>query len=442
MLVGWCVLAVGAGVEVGLADGELPASPALKVPAYIIARDKAPAWQGNDALLFVSSRDIEGGPVAGPPNYANNFERYMSQSSVLFVRSKLAVVKLGKPGGKASAASAIFDVPQIYPSPAWAAATQRLAFSAEDAMYIYDLRDGTVGRGNDGTRVSRRMPAWNPAGTELAMSGDHSPADVKDKKLRGDVDIMVATVAPKLSILSFDSFRCVVHLPGADVLPVYSPDGEWIVFAHREPISDLEERDEITDLAGARNKKAWSLYRVRSEKKWEDPAYQAPEKLVSDLPWPERISWFPGGKSVLVSYYGSDEEAVNTPVIVDIQMKELKALTLPKMFDPELPDGTPLVVRDIVLSPAGDRIAFRALRPLANDPATKIICLYVSQLDGSQIMRVTPSASSNLPSIKFAQPGLTAAGAWAQLKPQPNLGRPSNMEEELNAARHAPPQKH
>jgi hypothetical protein len=197
---------------------------------------------------------------------------------------------------------------------AYAAKRDWIACATGDGTYIIELKTGRMGRVNDGSRVSRLMPAWNSTVTELATSGDHSPSD--SPRLRrlgftdiGDHDIWVNIIKPELGISASNDFRCLARFPGPDILPVWSKDDRCIYFAHHDSPDKGEGGFPRYYDHTATN---WSIYRVRSDKNWDDKDAVKPEKIVGGLPTPQRLSLFPGGKRLLVSYAATDYHMLTT----------------------------------------------------------------------------------------------------------------------------------
>jgi hypothetical protein len=300
--------------------------------------------------------------------------------------------------------------------PAYSPQSNRIAFEVWNggAVYILDPRLGSLGRVNDPERVSRQMPSWDSTGTLLVMSGTHpGESDL-------EFDIWLSEINQKLSAVSTKWNKCIAALPGNDILPQFTPDNKWVIFAHLEA-------------SGKGTISQWSLYRVRPKSRL-DKDYEPPQKIIDIPVEPERLSVFPDSNKVLVSYTGNDYEIKHAPEIIDITAKTRRPLKLPVLRDSDLPTGKPFIVREPVVSPDGKKIAFRALRWSGNPKDSGTICIYTCNLDGSGLKRITPPTATPMVPYKYPQAGVTALNAWEKLQPKQNLGQPMNREQEWKDA--------
>ncbi len=308
-------------------------------------------------------------------------------------------------GQEGSLSSLLLASPSfIITNPAWSDRSQRVAFGDRGGtLYVLDLKSGSIGRLYDPERVSQQMPAWDSQGRQLALSSTHSGSDDFEE------DIFVTRVQDKLSAVSGRDLKCVAALAGRDTLPVWTPDDKNILFAHQE-----------SDSSGAG---AWSMYRVRSDLSRLAKDYEPPKQIVAGLlAEPERLSLFPDGLRVLISYSGNDYGLKHPPQVLDIAAKSLRSLRWPVLHDPDLPKGQPLIPRELVVSPDGQRVAFSAQRWSGNTRDEGAVCLYTCKLDGSDLKRATSPASTSPQVHQYPQPGITALNAWEKLQPKPNLG--------------------
>jgi len=363
--------------------------------------DRWPLWGRQKSMLILTT------PRIGSQNKATAMAKD-SQAAT----DAITLVADGK-------ITALLSVSDTLSYPSWTSDGNRIAFEMQQQIYVLDLQSTTIGQCNDRERVRRNMPSWDPSGKLLAMSGTHSPSDDAGSE---DSDIFVSKIAEKLSRVSMETNRCVAHLPGADILPVFSPEGNWIAFAHQEgpPSSDSLTPD-----------KSWSIYRVQPDISYRSKEYEPPQRIIEGLPQPERLGWFPDGKRLLMSYTGNDYEMKNPPDIVDVENKTRHPLELVALRDPDLPQGQPLIVREPVVSPDGKKIAFRALRWSGNPKDDGAIYIYTCNIDGSDLKRITPPISQPPELYQFRQPGITANNIWEKLEPKPNLGTPVKLDEDM-----------
>jgi len=105
------------------------------------------------------------------------------------------------------------------------------ATSPDTHLYLADLRTGHVRRLTSGHLTVGDL-SWSPTGTEIVFEA-HPRATVADEILGSDLDV-VNTYTGEV--------RALVHRPGEDVAPRWSPDGKWIGFVshdgHAEWIGD------------------------------------------------------------------------------------------------------------------------------------------------------------------------------------------------------------
>ena len=137
---------------------------------------------------------------------------------------------------------------------------------------------------------------------------------------------------------------------------------------------------------------------------------------------PERLSPFPDGKRVLISYIGNEYEMKNLPEIINIETKMRLPLKLPTLLDPDLPKGKPLVPREITVSPDGQQIAFSALRWSGDPKDDGAILIYACNLDGTDLKRITPPTNVALEPYKYPQEGVTGLNVWEKMLPKHNQG--------------------
>jgi hypothetical protein len=381
--------------------------------------DYLPIWDENNNLIFTTYRQIEGEPPLLPPQTMQE-----SEERTLYPFKRLA---LRKSDGQINA---LMRMTYLSGLPAWASTSQRLAFTERGQVYIFDLKNHVMGKMNDRSRTARWNPSWNINGTMITMSGTHSVSDRKDEKWDYDEDIFIAKVNAELSYSSALENRCVARMAGRDILPIFSFDQAWIYFAHQ----GIEAKGTKTNgEKSSRSTTNWSIYRVRADKRWNEG--NIPEKIAGGLNEPDRISWFPDGKRLLISFLrnGFDmakaQEIRTPPVIVDTDNKKIVPLNLPILYDAALSQGWPLLIREATIRQNDGNLLFSALCWSGKDKDEARSYIYTCRLDGSNLQRVTTSADQPLKNFKYRQSGVTALNAWEKLQPKPNMGKQINIEE-------------
>lgn len=395
-------------------DQVLLRQPIPQPNSYTVV-DSMPYWSKDESIVFMTRRQIndlhintkEGANSAATPQSSKTLVALASQGKleVLLVPPRWVHTAVPTPN------------------------LERLAFWMNNEIYILDLKVGSIGRCNDGQRAERGQPAWDTSGKYLVMAGMHSPSDkVGDR----DADIFAATIRSRLGAASMDEHWCISVFPGADNAPIFSPDGQFVAFVH------LEESNEAT--SGKQDGATWwGPFVAKAAETPEGQKPEAPRKIIGGLPLIERISYFPDGRRLLISYAGNGGAGSDDifglkrwPEILDIENKTLKPLNLPILHDPDLPKGKPLIVRQPVLNSNGTKIAFSALRWSGDPKDDAAICIYTCNIDGSDLKRITPPTAQLLVPYQYPQPGITALNAWEKLEPKPNRGVPwnENMRDE------------
>jgi len=360
--------------------------PPIPQPKAIVAWDTWPVFLPDDSLAWSSQL-----PLTYTPR-VNNLKNVIGHTA----------------NGKSTA---WLSLPLSNRHLAVAPNTGRIAFDAqgESVIYILDPVSGTIGQCNDTERATRHSPSWDPGGKLLAMAGTHSPSDNVGEH---DDDIIVAEISRRLGLNSTEDTWCVAHLPGTDSLPVFSPDGKTIVFAHEErpaPAKDVERREY--------KEPTWSIYTVSATKSFDAEGYSPPKKIAALPRQPERLSWFPNGKQVLVGYWQEPYEPATEANIVDLETKQCKPFKLPVLHDRGLSNGKPLAPSDLVVNASGTKLAFSALRWSGNTKDNGAICLYTCNLKGSGVKRITPYTGQPPILHQYPQQGVTALNAWEKLAP-------------------------
>jgi len=375
--------------------------PAIPQPKSYLVRDFRPYWSKSGYILFLTYR--QGHSRESKSNHDTTLRQDAKPQIALASREELRLV---------------LSPPRWVHTAVPTEDLNRIAFWMNNEIFILDLKTGFIGQCNDGQRIERGQPSWDSTGNYLLMAGMHSPSDMLGE---GDADVFIAKIDRRLSASSMAEHWCVAVFPGADNAPVFSPDGKSVAFMHFEEPKNSKESDETE----------WAIYLAKSAETPEGKKPEKPRKIISKLPLIERMSFFPEGKRMLISYSGN--EGTNSedifglkrwPDILDLESKTIKPLNLPILHDPDLPQGKPLVVREPILNPGGTKIAFSALRWSGDPKDDGAICIYTCNLDGSDLKRITPPTAEPLIPHQYPQPGITALNAWEKLEPKRNMGVP------------------
>jgi hypothetical protein len=253
------------------------------------------------------------------------------------------------------------------------------------------------------------MPSLSPDGSLLAVSGAASDAEALVE------DIYVGQVQKQLSYISLRGLHCVVKMPGRYILPTFGPDGKTMVFAHQDDWSDGAEEP------------LWSLYLVAADNNVRSVHYEKPKKIADGLFEPERLSWFPDGRSLVVSYAVNEVDvAPLPPETVEVNSGARRRLLQIALHDPEHPGLQPLEPREVAVSGDGGRLVFTARSWSGSPKDLADWCIFTCKRDGSELRRITRPGPLAL--HKYPQVGITAANAWVKLLPQPNHGVPWTAE--------------
>lgn len=381
-------------------------SPPLPTPKNLVSQDYWPSWNGDQKVIaFQTFRWLDYGNIEANAKVRSDWEKEKKKPDS-------TLLMLSRPEGL----EGVIAMPVSTRFTSVDSKGSRLAFEMGGMIYVLDLQTGNLGQCNDFKRSIRSMPSWHPTESLLAMSGTHSPSDGADSE---DDDIFVAKISKYLGPVAVERQWCVAQLPGQDILPVYSPDGKWIVFAHQDkPTEKLPQPN-------------WALYWVSS-----DPSdKKTPDKIVELVDEPERLSWMPDSNQVLVAYKKPPvasrltEPQPKVPFeMIGVEDKTRKTLTFPELHDPDLPNGRPLFMKVATLSPDGKTITFSALRWSGSAQDSGSVCIYTVNLDGSDLKRITSPEDISIPSFVFPQKDITALNAWEKLQPKPNLGKPWSPE--------------
>ena len=361
---------------------------------FLNVTEIAPSWGTGNQVFFYTSRNlfIDGKEVV-EPYIRDDFSSGLIDGLAIYdenQRDKLGLL-IKMPG----TGSYVSQSPK-----------NKVTFSDGTKVGIIDFPTSSIEAVNI-NRVFRFDASWSPDGSSLVMSGTHSPTD---KNKNADQDIFVSQIKPEPSAAPVLNTRTLVRLPGVDKLPFYSPKGDWVYFAHQARIPEFDGIYNSEDEYKYFSRKNWDIYRVQVG---ADPK-EAPEMVVSDISDPDRFSFFPDGKRILVGFnnqYRSEKERGQMG-IVDVEKKTIAPYRLKELKDPDHPDFLPLIPNQAALSPDGKKLAFSALVWSGKEGDVGWLCIYTCNFDGTNLKRITPVDNSPLPPYRYANPKLTPANAW------------------------------
>ena len=372
-------------------------TPVAPTPRLLGAADTMPSWGPDGQILFYTTRPlfIDGKEVPQPMVREDGLD------------GLIYGLGLYDPNSKKENVSLLIKTPSLGSYASWSM-ENKIAFSDGTKIGIIDFNLPSIQAVNV-NRVFRFDASWSPDGEHLVMSGTHSPTDSKGNET--DQDIFVSEIKSVFSTNPVLNTRAIVRLSGDDKLPFYSPSGEWIYFAHREQNSFASTATEFPKKNSSQiPDKNWSIRRVRTNSNSE-----APEVVIAQLEEPERLSFFPDGKRIFVSFGPGIKRYSIKPSdmgIVDVEKKVLTPFQLNTANDPLNKYSSLLNPQAVALSPDGKQLAFSALIWSAIEDDLAWFCIYTCDLDGSNLKRITPVDKSGLAPYIYDDLKLKAADAW------------------------------
>jgi len=331
-----------------------PLEPLPAEPNTYTLFDQSPAWADSHTIYFVTTRQTAAHGV--------NYQRPDRCTSVF--RIDCATKQMS---------SILPDAFTYAPVNPVADPTGRyIAFTNVRDAGILDLHTGATGRFGY-HREGGQQPAWHPDGQSLAVTANRE----------GSQDIFRIKLG--LEQLRSRDTSVLTRVDADQFSPKYAPDGSWLAFTAREYIGPGSAIDTVC------------LVRMDET---EQPAAE-PQLIVTGLPALSSLSVFPDAQRLLVCHERGLE-------VIDLDSRTKFPLKWPSLRDPDLPGDYGVVVREAALSPDGARIAFSGLRWSGNvqDPAGWYI--YVCDLDGSNLQRLTPLEDDPVPPYVFPETGKTA----------------------------------
>ena len=314
-------------------------------------RDEQPAWMmlsgSRPSIVFGSNRHRYGSPT------------YINPCPTVFVATL----------GDGSVSCVLQGCRRSSLRPRFSSPLMTYSVGTDGCVEACDLSNGKT----------RTLLTASRPGTNAALSPDGHLIAFVAARGGGDTDLFVGD----LDADALQRQRRIERLVGAAGAPEFASDGRWVYFGR------VSTRD-----AGA------MIYRVRPDR-WYDDGNPPPEKLADVPGVVGRLSAFPDNRRLLVWHSkGLD--------VLDVETRKLTPLGLPELHDPDLPEGKPLVVQEPAVSPDGQQIAFSAVRwsGKPEDPCGQYI--YVCNLDGSGLKRITPLEDVVVPPYIFPATGKPA----------------------------------
>ncbi len=246
-----------------------------------------------------------------------------------------------------------------------------LSTNGDDEYAVLDLRTGQL---KDATTARR-------PGCDLTVSRDGRRLAYASDRGGSDNDIFVADRSDPAG-----TERRVIKMAGEDRYPRLSPDGSVVYFVHEH-------------YQRGQRRPSYELWVANA--RWPYQENDPPRRVLAGLPMIERMTisadgrrlllWHPPGMSVVDPTTGGREE-----------------LVWPELHDPDYPDTPPLGVAEPAISGDGHWVAFqgrRLLYPMETNPASY---LYVCDLRGANLRRLTPLANDTVPPLRFPATGKLA----------------------------------
>ncbi len=314
--------------------------------------DHHPCWMDAERIAFGTVR-----PYTGQPEYCQNRLKALAIAHVL--------------GGAPVVVVPAYTRSLTHYAPANGGA-HLAAVDAQGEANLLDLRTG----------VSFAFGGTQRPVEEITCAHTRPIAAFSAHRRQGDRDIFAADL--DFQTLAATNQRRLARLEGHDCNPEFSPAEDTVFFAHCPPGGGSHE---------------WEVMRVPvGAPYWDNrPA----ERVMGGFGEIGRLSFFPDGRQLVVWHrHGLD--------VVDVEAKTRKPLPLPALEDPDLPGGPALSMRDPTVSPDGTKLAFSGYRDAGDEAEGTGWYIYVCNIDGSEVRRVTPLRNDAVPPYIFPESGRSA----------------------------------
>ena len=334
---------------------------ALEGNSYTIAEDRfrvdeaRPSWASDTRVVFQGCRSLPGGPL-----WAGAYRA-------------IYAVEIGGGGLTCLVGGGRHDFTEPRVSGRTLVATYHPTSAIVVDMVTGDFR--FIG--------SESRPAF-----QASLSPDCASVVFAGDRRNGDCDVFQCSFSVTAGLVTIGDHLRLARRKGIDCQPLFSADGKTVYFAGEELGSDntLPDRE-------------YGVYRVAAGRSYEHNA--APEFVVGGFGAVGRITQFPDGRLLVWHGKGLD--------VVDVAARSKRSLQLGELRDPDIPNCPALEWQDPAVSPDGKRIALSVHR-VPQDPTKGTgWYIYVCNLDGSGLRRVTPLEDRPIELYKYPQSGMTAA---------------------------------
>ena len=247
----------------------------------------------------------------------------------------------------------------------------------EGNAYIFDPSTGKGGRCNNSERLTLTSPNWNVGDEKLTVIAH-------DEVGHGETSICEAVPSKTLGMVSLAARKTIFRVPTnleKVVSASCSPDNTSMVF-----LSEGSQKDEQSSTSSPFSWRIFALKLANSTSKDDDAQVKFRPILLARLQnWPERLSWLPNCKNLIVSYRDAP------PQLVDITSGKVMLLKLPILQDRSLPGSSPLQPRSVSADPTGQWLSFSSQIIFPGKPSIPPrYCIYKCRFNGTALSRETP----------------------------------------------------